>query len=89
MHSRGPEILKVELLGDDPLIKFGFNILERLTHADIPNSSNLVAAKNELMRTIAEKEELLNNYRVMKKLEYVLVFISYSYVREEVLVIDV
>ncbi|GJX63564.1 hypothetical protein Tco_0296464 [Tanacetum coccineum] len=59
MRSRGPQILRVESLGDHPLIKYGFNTMERPTHADIANSSNLVAARNELLRTIQEKEELI------------------------------
>ncbi|GJZ29937.1 hypothetical protein Tco_0574984 [Tanacetum coccineum] len=57
IRSRGLEILRVDSLRDHPLIKYGFNILERLTHVDIANSSNLVVTKNKLMRTIAEKED--------------------------------
>ncbi|GJX39531.1 hypothetical protein Tco_0252834 [Tanacetum coccineum] len=65
MRNRGPKMLKVKSLGDHPIIKFGFNILERSIHADIANSSNLVAVRNKLMRTIDEKEELLKHYIAM------------------------
>ncbi|GJW78493.1 hypothetical protein Tco_0140175 [Tanacetum coccineum] len=63
MRSRVPEILRVESLPDDPLIKYDFNTLERATYADMTNSNNLVAAKNELL--IVEKEEIINHYRTM------------------------
>ncbi|GKB74314.1 hypothetical protein Tco_0935726 [Tanacetum coccineum] len=46
MRSRGPEMLRVELLPDHPLIKYGFNTLQRTTLADMSNSNNLVAARN-------------------------------------------
>ncbi|GJR78059.1 hypothetical protein Tco_0148844 [Tanacetum coccineum] len=49
MRSGGPEMLRVESLPDDPLIKYDFNILERSTLADMSNSSNLVAARNQLL----------------------------------------
>ncbi|GJV03721.1 hypothetical protein Tco_1337290 [Tanacetum coccineum] len=65
ISCRSPKMLRVESLRDHPLIKYGFNTIERSTHADIANSNNLVTARNELMRTIAEKEELIKNYRAM------------------------
>ncbi|GJR12095.1 hypothetical protein Tco_0794747 [Tanacetum coccineum] len=65
MRSRGPEVLRVESLPDHPLIKYGFNTLEKATHTDITNSSNLVAARNALLQTIAVKEEMINHYRTM------------------------
>ncbi|GJX97867.1 reverse transcriptase [Tanacetum coccineum] len=58
-------MLRVESLPDHPLIKYGFNTLERATHADIKNSSNLVAARNALLQTIVEKEEMINHSRTM------------------------
>ncbi|GKC38832.1 hypothetical protein Tco_1051216, partial [Tanacetum coccineum] len=57
MRSRVLEMLRVESLRDHPLIKYGFNILERLTYIDMANSSNLVVTKNKLIRTITEKED--------------------------------
>ncbi|GJT75429.1 hypothetical protein Tco_1042154 [Tanacetum coccineum] len=59
------EMLRVESLPDHPLIKYGFNTLERAMSADMTNSSNLVATRNELLRTIAEKEEMINHHRTM------------------------
>ncbi|GKE80548.1 hypothetical protein Tco_1550548 [Tanacetum coccineum] len=43
MCGRDPEMLRVESLPDHPLIKYGFNTLERETYIDMTNSSNLVA----------------------------------------------
>ncbi|GKC78392.1 hypothetical protein Tco_1129166 [Tanacetum coccineum] len=65
MRSRVLEILRVESLPNDPLIKYDFNTLERATYANMTNSSNLMAAKNELLRIIVEKEEMINHYRTM------------------------
>ncbi|GJW45277.1 hypothetical protein Tco_0074076 [Tanacetum coccineum] len=64
MHSCGPEMLRVESLLDNPLIKYSFT-LERAAHVDITNSSNLVAARNALLQTIAEKEEMIDYYRTV------------------------
>ncbi|GJW49776.1 transposon ty3-I gag-pol polyprotein, partial [Tanacetum coccineum] len=49
----------VESLPVDPFISYGLHILQRTTGNDMRNSSNLVAAGNELLRTIAEKKELI------------------------------
>ncbi|GJV64180.1 hypothetical protein Tco_1475008 [Tanacetum coccineum] len=65
IRSRGPKMLRVESLSDHPLIKYGFNDLERATHVDITNSSNFVEAKNALLQTIVEKEEMINHYRTI------------------------
>ncbi|GJR12097.1 hypothetical protein Tco_0794749 [Tanacetum coccineum] len=65
MRSHGPEVLRVESLPDHPLIKYGFNTLEKATHTDITNSSNLVAARNALLQTIDVKEEMINHYRTI------------------------
>nr|GEV65616.1 phospholipase-like protein [Tanacetum cinerariifolium] len=60
MCSSGPEMVRVESLLDHPFIKYDFNTLQRTTLADMSNSNNLVAARNELLRTIAEKKEMIN-----------------------------
>ncbi|GJY27144.1 hypothetical protein Tco_0401870 [Tanacetum coccineum] len=65
MRSRGPEMLRVESLPDNPLINYGLHALQRTTGVDMRNSSNLVAAKNEMLRSIVEKEEFIRVYRVM------------------------
>nr|GEX24556.1 bulb-type lectin domain-containing protein [Tanacetum cinerariifolium] len=65
MRSRGPEIMKVCSLPDHPLINYGLHTLQRTTGADMRNTNNLVAARNELLRSIAEKEKFTNDYRAM------------------------
>ncbi|GKG04286.1 hypothetical protein Tco_0314673 [Tanacetum coccineum] len=60
MRSCGLEILRVLSLPHHRLIKYGFNTLERATYDDMTNSSNLLAAGNELLRTIAEKEVMIS-----------------------------
>ncbi|GKF28246.1 hypothetical protein Tco_0094588 [Tanacetum coccineum] len=49
IRSRGPEILRVEWMPADPLISYGLHTLQRTTENDMRNSSNLVAAMNELL----------------------------------------
>nr|GEV74432.1 bulb-type lectin domain-containing protein [Tanacetum cinerariifolium] len=61
MRSRGPEMMRVGSLPSHPLINYGFHTLQRTTGADIRNTNNVVAARNELLRSIAEKEEFINN----------------------------
>nr|GEU83108.1 hypothetical protein [Tanacetum cinerariifolium] len=65
MHSRGHEMMKVGSLLDHPLINYGLHTLQMKTRADMRNSNNLVTARNELLRIIVEKEEFINNYKVM------------------------
>ncbi|GJY81489.1 retrovirus-related pol polyprotein from transposon TNT 1-94 [Tanacetum coccineum] len=62
MCSRGPEMMRVGSLPDHPLINYGLHTLQRMLEADMRNTNNLVAARNELLRNIAEKEEFINNY---------------------------
>ncbi|GKB32827.1 hypothetical protein Tco_0872228 [Tanacetum coccineum] len=63
--SRAPKLLRVEALSDHPLIKYGLSTLERESFADMTISNNLVAVKTELLRSIADKEEMINHYRTM------------------------
>nr|GEX85117.1 retrovirus-related Pol polyprotein from transposon TNT 1-94 [Tanacetum cinerariifolium] len=65
MRSRCPKMLRVELFPADPLISYGLLTLKWVTENDIRNSNNLVAAQNELLQTIHEKEELIGVYRAM------------------------
>ncbi|GJS09961.1 hypothetical protein Tco_0366757 [Tanacetum coccineum] len=65
MRSQGPEMMRVESLPYHPLINYSLNTLQRKTRANMRNARNLVAARNELLRIIAEKEEFINNYRAM------------------------
>ncbi|GKE09110.1 hypothetical protein Tco_1412661, partial [Tanacetum coccineum] len=50
---------------DNLLVDHGRNILERLTGADMQNAVQMVAARYELQRIIAEKEEMIMSYRQM------------------------
>ncbi|GKB00250.1 hypothetical protein Tco_0828243 [Tanacetum coccineum] len=65
LRTRASELLRVEVLPDDPLIKYGFSALERPNFYDMTNSNNLVAFRTELLRTIADKEQMINHYRTV------------------------
>nr|GEX07028.1 hypothetical protein [Tanacetum cinerariifolium] len=52
LRTHALEVLRVEVLPDDPLIKYGFSAL-RVGFSDMTNSNNLVAVRTELLRTIA------------------------------------
>nr|GEW00854.1 hypothetical protein [Tanacetum cinerariifolium] len=58
-------MLRLEALGNHPLIKFGVTTMDKSAHADMMNSQNLMSTRTDLMRTIAEKEELLRSYRAI------------------------
>nr|GEV82195.1 probable aminotransferase TAT2 [Tanacetum cinerariifolium] len=45
-------MLRLEALGDHPLIKFGVNIMDKSARADTMNSQNLMSTRTDLMRTI-------------------------------------
>ncbi|GJS45086.1 hypothetical protein Tco_0595207 [Tanacetum coccineum] len=47
--TRAQELLRVEALPDDPLIKYGFSVMERASFFDMTNSNNLVAVMTELL----------------------------------------
>ncbi|GJR40074.1 hypothetical protein Tco_1215758 [Tanacetum coccineum] len=65
LRTRAPELLRVEALPDDLLIKYGFSALERASFFDMTNSNNLVAVRTELLRTIADKEQMINHCRTI------------------------
>ncbi|PWA85448.1 hypothetical protein CTI12_AA147260 [Artemisia annua] len=65
VRKRRPEIIRVGSLPDHPLIDYGLYTLERMTGADMRNANNLMLARNELLRSIVEKEKFINNYREM------------------------
>ncbi|GJY66575.1 hypothetical protein Tco_0468813 [Tanacetum coccineum] len=62
LRTRASELLRMESLPDHPLIKYGFETLERASFADMTNSNNLVTVRTELLRWIANKEETINHY---------------------------
>ncbi|GJS02188.1 hypothetical protein Tco_0318696 [Tanacetum coccineum] len=65
LKNREPEMLRLEALGNHPLIKFGVTTMDKSARADMMNSQNLMSTRTDLMRTIAEKKELLRSYRAM------------------------
>ncbi|GKD15174.1 hypothetical protein Tco_1199581 [Tanacetum coccineum] len=65
LKNRDTEILRLEALGDHPLIKFGVTTMNKSARADTMNSQNLMSTRTDLMRTIAQKEDLLRRYRAM------------------------
>ncbi|GJY58523.1 hypothetical protein Tco_0458415, partial [Tanacetum coccineum] len=65
LKNRDPEMLRLEALGDHTLINFDVTTMDKLACADMINSQNLMSTRTDLMRTIAEKEELLRRYRAM------------------------
>ncbi|GJY97770.1 hypothetical protein Tco_0514680 [Tanacetum coccineum] len=65
LKNRDPKMLRLEALGDLTLIKFGVTTIDKSVRADKMNSQNLMSTRTDLMRTIAEKEELLRRYRAM------------------------
>ncbi|GJR39335.1 hypothetical protein Tco_1215019 [Tanacetum coccineum] len=65
IKNRKPEMLRLEALINHLLIKFGVTIMDKSARADLMNSQNLMSNRTDLMRTIAEKDELLRSYRAM------------------------
>ncbi|GJW93276.1 hypothetical protein Tco_0172948 [Tanacetum coccineum] len=65
LKKRDSEMLRLEALGNHPLIKFGVTTMDKSVRADMINSQNLMSTRTDLMRTIAEKEKLLRSYRAM------------------------
>nr|GEY06061.1 hypothetical protein [Tanacetum cinerariifolium] len=65
LKNRDPEMLRLEALGDHPLIKFGVTTMDKSAHADMMNSQNLMLTTTDLMRTIVEKKELVRSYKAM------------------------
>ncbi|GKC57735.1 hypothetical protein Tco_1085333 [Tanacetum coccineum] len=65
IRLRGPEIIRLGSQPDNPLVDHGREILESLTGADIRNANNMMLARNELLRSMAEKEDFIRNCRAM------------------------
>ncbi|GKE72317.1 hypothetical protein Tco_1534358 [Tanacetum coccineum] len=65
LKNRDPEMLRLEALGNHPLIKFGVITMDKSACADMINFQKLMCTRSDLMRTIAEKEELFRSYRAM------------------------
>ncbi|GJR40585.1 hypothetical protein Tco_1216269 [Tanacetum coccineum] len=65
IRLRGPEIIRLGSQPDNPLVDHGREILESLTGADIRNANNMMLARNELLQSMAEKEDFIRNRRAM------------------------
>ncbi|GJZ72535.1 hypothetical protein Tco_0636386 [Tanacetum coccineum] len=63
LKNRDPEMLRLEVLREHPLIKFGVTTMDKSARTDMMNSQNLMFTRTDLMGTIAEKEELLRSYK--------------------------
>ncbi|GKD05647.1 hypothetical protein Tco_1180621 [Tanacetum coccineum] len=65
LRTCAPELLRVDALPDDPLIKYGFCALEMASFSDMTNSNNLVTVRTEFLRTITDKQQMINHYKNM------------------------
>ncbi|GKD17216.1 hypothetical protein Tco_1206374 [Tanacetum coccineum] len=63
--NRRPEINRLMTLPDHPLIEYGRYALGCMTRADMRNASYLKIVRNELLRSMEEKRELIKNYKKM------------------------
>ncbi|GJZ41433.1 hypothetical protein Tco_0588319 [Tanacetum coccineum] len=63
--NRRPEINRLMTLQDHPLIEYGRYALECMTEADMKNASYLKMVRDELLRSMEEKRELIKNYKEM------------------------
>ncbi|GJS09161.1 hypothetical protein Tco_0365957 [Tanacetum coccineum] len=59
------EIIRMGSQPDNPLVNRGREILERLTGADMRNAMQMLGARHELQRNIAENIVMITNYRQM------------------------
>ncbi|GJU25839.1 hypothetical protein Tco_1164460 [Tanacetum coccineum] len=66
MRSRAEEETRVRSLPlDQPLNSYGLHILLVSSESDARITTALEATRKEVLRTINEKQELINNYRAM------------------------
>ncbi|GKD73313.1 hypothetical protein Tco_1331595, partial [Tanacetum coccineum] len=60
---RRPKINMLMSLPDHPLIDYGRYALERMTGAEMRNASYMKMARDELLRSMEEKQEFIKNYK--------------------------
>ncbi|GKB17058.1 hypothetical protein Tco_0850981 [Tanacetum coccineum] len=65
IRVRRSEIIRLGLRPDNPLVDHGRELLERLTGADMRNAMQMMGARHELQRSMAEKLVMITNYREM------------------------
>ncbi|GJV68759.1 hypothetical protein Tco_1484268 [Tanacetum coccineum] len=66
--NRRPEINRLNSLPDDPLIEYGRYALGCMTRSDMKKVAYLKSVRDELLRSMEEKRQLIANYREMSKL---------------------
>nr|GEY88846.1 hypothetical protein [Tanacetum cinerariifolium] len=59
IRLRRAEIIRWGSQQDNPFVDHGREILERLTGADMRNGSHMMLAKEELLQSVAKKEEFI------------------------------
>ncbi|GKE11930.1 hypothetical protein Tco_1415481 [Tanacetum coccineum] len=59
------EINRLMTLPAHPLIDYGRHALERMIGADMRNASYLKMVRDELLRSMEEKQEFIKNYKQM------------------------
>nr|GEV35094.1 transposase, MuDR, MULE transposase domain protein [Tanacetum cinerariifolium] len=62
---RKPEINGFKSLPDHLFIDYGRYALERMTESDMRNATTLKMARDELLRSMVEKQEFIKNYKEM------------------------
>ncbi|GKA33860.1 hypothetical protein Tco_0720289 [Tanacetum coccineum] len=55
IRLRRSEIIRLGSQPDNPLVDHGREVLERLTRADMQNAMQMMGARHELQRSMAEK----------------------------------
>ncbi|GKF19566.1 hypothetical protein Tco_0068204 [Tanacetum coccineum] len=65
VRLRRAKIIRLGSQPDNPIINHGREILKRLTGSNLRNAMKMVAARHELHRSMAEKVEMINNYKQM------------------------
>ncbi|GJW86259.1 hypothetical protein Tco_0161599 [Tanacetum coccineum] len=58
IRLRRPEIIRLGSQPDNPLVNHGRELLERLTGADMRNAMQMMGARHELQRSLAEKASI-------------------------------
>ncbi|GKD50266.1 hypothetical protein Tco_1279242 [Tanacetum coccineum] len=60
-----PEINRLNSLPDHPLIEYGHYTLGCMTGADMKKATYLKMVRDELLRSMEEKRQLIKNYKEM------------------------
>ncbi|GJS64076.1 hypothetical protein Tco_0678640 [Tanacetum coccineum] len=63
--NRRPEINRLMTLPDHPLIEYGRYTLGCMTRADMKKATYLKMVRDELLRSMEEKRQLIKNYKEM------------------------